>query len=105
MQTSSVISPNAVIEEYEGSDHTPPSHHLVVTIHGIQTYGKWQERLENLLTSKDSAITVVNYRYGYFSVLAFIVPFLRWIVTRRFRKALVHEISLQNWERIDIVSR
>lgn len=63
--------------------------HLVVTVHGIRTFGGWQERLEALLTqdrSNQSGTQVVNYRYGYFSVLAFLIPPLRLLVVRRFRR-------------------
>ena len=58
--------------------------HLVVTVHGIRTFGGWQERLEALLTQADqSGTTVLNYRYGYFSVLAFLMPPLRWLGVRK----------------------
>ena len=51
---------------------------LVVTVHGIRTFGGWQEKLEGLLASRDSErsekVEVYNYKYGYFSVLAFVFP-------------------------------
>ena len=81
------------------------SHHLVITVHGIRTNGHWQERLEQMLKNEDpSSITVFNYKYGYFSILAFMIPFLRWLVTRRFRQDMLHEIKKENWDRIDIVA-
>lgn len=80
------------------------SRHLVITVHGIRTFGHWQERLEHLVKNADPSIDVFNYKYGYFSVLAFLIPFLRWIVTRQFRKTLIHEISKAKWDRIDIVA-
>jgi len=46
------------------------SRHLVITVHGIRTLGRWQERLEALLKNADSSIEVFNYKYGYFSLLA-----------------------------------
>jgi len=78
--------------------------HLVITVHGIQTYGHWQERLETLLKRREPNITVYNYKYGYFSLAAFLVPFLRWIVTRRFRIALLQTVRATSWDRIDIVA-
>ena len=77
---------------------------LVITVHGIRAFGHWQERLEDLLVKQTTAgdsPTVLNYKYGYFSVFAFLLPPLRWLVTRRFRHALLHAICSQNWQRID----
>lgn len=62
---------------------------LVITVHGIRTFGQWQERLEQLLVSESSELIVENYHYGYFSVIAFVLPFFRWFATRRFRAHLL----------------
>lgn len=78
--------------------------HLVITVHGIRTFGEWQERLEALLKTADPDVEVYHYKYGYFSILAFITPFLRWLVTRRFRRELIHLAEKETWERIDIVA-
>ena len=80
------------------------SRHLVITVHGIRTFGHWQERIEKLLKTVEPSIDVFNYKYGYFSILAFIIPFLRWLVTRRFRRDMLLAISKGNWDRIDIVA-
>lgn len=77
--------------------------HLIITVHGIQTFGQWQERLEKLLEAKDHKIEVFNYKYGYFSIIAFLVPFLRWLVTKRFRRDLLQQITRARWNRIDLV--
>jgi hypothetical protein len=77
--------------------------HLVVTVHGIRTYGQWQSRLKSLLEQTEPGITVRNAKYGYFSILAFIFPFTRWLVTRRFRRELLNVIQSQSWSRIDLV--
>ncbi|MEM7469100.1 MAG: hypothetical protein AAF387_19760, partial [Pseudomonadota bacterium] len=77
---------------------------LVVTVHGIRTYGRWQEQLGALLESHDSAFSVHHFKYGYFSALAFIVPFTRWLMTRRFRKDLISIAKSSDWDRIDIVA-
>src|SRR5882762_4353579 len=53
------------------SEHPP---HLIVTIHGIRTFGHWQERLEALVsTDSNSDVEFANYKYGYFSIIAFII--------------------------------
>jgi putative serine esterase DUF676 len=77
--------------------------HIVVTVHGIRTYGDWQERLEGLLSKE--GIEVHNYKYGYYSIAAFIFPPTRWLITRRFRKwllSLMEPVSAHC--RLDIVA-
>lgn len=77
---------------------------LVVTVHGIRTYGQWQERLESLVASAspEEDIDFLNYKYGYFSVIAFIIPLFRWLVVRRFRRELVG-LTAKQYARIDLV--
>jgi hypothetical protein len=82
-----------------------PMKQLVISVHGIRTFGGWQERLEHLLRihGTDRQLTVINYKFGYFSVLAFIIPFFRWLVVRRFRHFFVDTAKSQQWDRIDLV--
>jgi tetratricopeptide (TPR) repeat protein len=79
--------------------------HLVISVHGIRTFGNWQERLEAMLRQHDPSpeLKVINYKYGYFSIFAFMMPFLRGLVVRSFRKSLIREATSQNWDRIDLV--
>lgn len=56
------------VQEYQTS---------VVTVHGIQTFGEWQNRLRNLVHEQTDEISFSNYRYGYFSAISFLIPFLR----------------------------
>lgn len=78
--------------------------HVVITIHGIRTFGHWQMRLTNLINGADPRIKCYNYNYGYFSIIAFLIPFLRWLVTRRFRREM-EEIATQHPNsRIDVVA-
>ncbi len=62
---------------------------VVVTVHGIRTFGSWQTRLAALLRAQSPQLRIANYGYGYFSVLAFAIPFFRWIEVRRFRARLL----------------
>ncbi len=63
-----------------------------------------ERRLEAILKTAEPDVEVYHYKYGYFSVLAFITPFLRWLVTRRFRRELIRLSEKETWERIDIVA-
>jgi len=78
---------------------------LIVTVHGIRTFGNWQERLESLLVAKvgDTNLTIINYKFGYFSVIAFLAPPFRWLVVRRFRRFLMSLVKSNAWDRIDLV--
>ena len=59
---------------------------LIITVHGIRTFGQWQERLGSLLRqAAPNRVAVENYHYGYFSAIAFLIPLFRWLATRRFR--------------------
>nr|WP_294863771.1 response regulator [uncultured Pseudogulbenkiania sp.] len=62
-----------------GSDSTI----YALTIHGIRTFGSWQSRLKTIAERTSSSIEVGSYKYGYFSIVAFYIPFLRWIEVRR----------------------
>lgn len=81
------------------------SQHLVITVHGIRTYGDWQGDLKGLLEVAEPGVTVLNYQFGYFSSLAFLVPPLRWMVAWRFRKFFAQAIeSMPEGARIDLVA-
>jgi hypothetical protein len=83
----------------------PPASHVVITVPGIRTFGAWQDRLQNLLETHEPGIVVYKYRYGYFSVIAFMIPFLRWLVTRRFRRDLQAQLRKHPPDaRVDIVA-
>src|SRR5438876_698734 len=82
---------------------------LLITVHGIRTFGHWQERLETLLLdadqeANDRSVEIINYKFGYFSAVAFLVPPLRWLVVRRFRRDFLRWVNSSSWDRIDIVA-
>lgn len=39
------------------------SDHLIFTVHGVETFGRWQDRLEGLLRSTGKHFTVKKYKY------------------------------------------
>ena len=95
----------------EGVDAAPrvqtpaPPGHLVITVHGIRTFGNWQADLERLLEEAEPGITILNYQYGYFSTIAFLLPPLRWLVARRFRKFFVSAMqAARPGAKIDLVA-
>jgi hypothetical protein len=78
--------------------------HLIITVHGIRTFGDWQRRLEQLIHAKSPDISVYHFVYGYFSMIGFIVPLTRWLVVRRFRRELISLVRRSNPTRVDIVA-
>src|SRR5688572_14965409 len=78
--------------------------HLVITLHGIRTFGGWQDRLRLLLENAEPGIHVLCYRYNYFSALAFLLPPARWLEVRHFRKYITKVCDDGSWTRIDIVA-
>ena len=77
--------------------------HIIVSVHGIRTYGHWQDRLKDLLRSKEDSIVYHTYTYGYFPIFAFLIPPLRWLVVRRFRESLLRIAHKHKDARIDLV--
>ncbi len=52
----------------------PTNSHLIVTVHGIRTYGPWQERLERLVKNgpNNHDVEFVNYKFLYISTISFV---------------------------------
>lgn len=59
----------------------------VMTIHGINTFGRWQKQLERVVKEQKGDANFHNYKYGVFSPLAFLLPPLR---IREYRKLKFH---------------
>jgi tetratricopeptide (TPR) repeat protein len=78
---------------------------LVITVHGISTFGRWEGRIADLLRQQatDEKPTVIEYKFGFFSIFAFMFPFLRMLVVRRFRKYFVRIATNAAWDRVDLV--
>jgi len=76
---------------------------IVVTVHGIRTFGEWQQRLERLIKARGPDAEVHNYQYGFFSVLAFILPPLRAIRVWFFRRSLKRIIDRNPSARVTII--
>lgn len=78
--------------------------HLVITIHGIRTFGQWQNKVELLLRRHASKVEVRSYKYGYFSILVYFFPFLRSFIVRRFRQELNSILKDNRYNKIDILA-
>src|ERR1700724_308558 len=61
---------------------------ILITVHGIRTFGQWQNRLKALVQKENPAVIVEAYGYGYFAAPAFVFPPFRWFQVRTFRRHL-----------------
>lgn len=48
-----------------------------ITVHGIRTFGQWQERLKKIVQMETEYIRFHTYKYGYFAVLFFAIPYFQ----------------------------
>src|SRR4051795_11324340 len=66
-----------------------PVRHVVITVHGIRTFGDWQLTLEELLRTAAPAAQVYSYNYGYFDLPSYTTAKRRKRQAARFRDWLL----------------
>lgn len=59
---------------------------LLITFHGIRTFGDWQEQLEKEIYKKANNFELERMKYNFFSIFLFIIPFIRQIVVNYLSK-------------------
>lgn len=77
---------------------------VIITVHGIRTFGQWQQRLETICKLEAPSAQFYHYNYGYFSVLAFLFPPLRYLAVRRFARFLSGICDAHPAQSIDLVA-
>lgn len=50
---------------------------VLITIHGIRTFGHWQQSLRDTISSYSKEFEYIDMKYGFFDILSFAVPYLR----------------------------
>lgn len=50
---------------------------LLISVHGIRTFGQWQNTLTNIINENSNSIIHHSYKYNFFDILSFINPFIR----------------------------
>jgi WD40 repeat protein len=83
---------------------------LVITVHGIRTFGQWQERLQTLAkvaaSTHGDEVTFKHKHFGYFSVFKFLNPLARRAEAQRFiseLKTLLDVGSVPAFDRVCLV--
>ncbi|MBA6254740.1 MULTISPECIES: hypothetical protein [unclassified Colwellia] len=61
---------------------------IIYSVHGIETNGEWQKELSKNLNLDSDEYIHISHEYNFFPVLSFLIPPLRWLEVRRFKKEL-----------------
>lgn len=61
---------------------------VLVSVHGIRTFGQWQSRLRRLVEEHTDQVGFNTYKFGYFSSLLFLFPYFRNYQVAKFSKHL-----------------
>lgn len=76
----------------------------VLTVHGIRTFGEWQNRLRSCVGVITDAVSFNAYKYGYFSGLAFVFPFARTREVDKLKIRLAEVLSASTAKHLIIFS-
>lgn len=91
---------------YTGVSKTSRAVHLsktaVLSVHGIRTYGQWQTRLRQLIERRAEGVSFHTYKFGYFSSIVFLFPFLRGLQVGRLEKKMAAIVNDEGLDRIFI---
>jgi CheY-like chemotaxis protein len=74
----------------------------VLSVHGIRTFGQWQARLRRLIEERTEGVAFHTYKFGYFSSVVFLFPFLRAFQVKRLAGSMRPVLSDENLDRIFI---
>lgn len=80
-----------------------PTRRVLVTVHGIRTFGQWQERLGKLFSQHEADSETEHFKYGYFSIFAFLFPPLRWLAVNQFLSSLIAALERYPTHKISLV--
>ncbi|VYU34910.1 alpha/beta hydrolase [Metakosakonia massiliensis] len=75
---------------------------VILTLHGIRTYGKWQDKLAEICKNSEGFSSVKNlpFKYTLISTLSFLMPSRRKLVVNDFKKVLSEYLENNRSRRI-----
>ncbi len=88
--------------EFKKSDLS--SDKLLITFHGIRTFGQWQENLEAQLYKKANNFESERIKYNFFSILLFMIPFVRQLIVNRLSKDFENILKNNSEKHIYIIA-
>ena len=62
---------------------------VILSVHGIRTYGAWQSRLRSWIEESFPGWGVLDYKYGFFTIPSFFLPWARLIEIKKFKSHLL----------------
>lgn len=77
---------------------------LIIAIHGIRTYGEWQNDLKEIIEERSSNTDYIALNYGYLSLLTYILPFLRFLTINDVKNDLLRVIIENEDKNIHIIA-
>lgn len=82
----------------------PPSTKILITVHGIRTFGKWQEKTSTLLETYSQHYNNYSIKYGYFSIFSFLIPVFRKNCIKKVRDQLSKICNENSNKEINIIA-
>lgn len=77
---------------------------IVISIHGIRTFGEWQYKLDELLKENSATINHHIFQYNFFDILSFIFPISRYLKAKKLIDKIKYIIDTNNNKKIYIIS-
>ncbi|NOH77795.1 response regulator [Vibrio crassostreae] len=76
----------------------------LITIHGIRTTGKWQDTLEKLVKENSREVENMPLKYGFFSLISFLIPSLRNYVSKKIETKIHTVLDQSKHEKVILVA-
>ncbi|MDN5107115.1 response regulator [Aliarcobacter butzleri] len=77
---------------------------IVISIHGIRTFGLWQHKLDKLFKENSATINHHIFQYNFFDILSFIFPITRYLKAKKLIDKIKYIIDTNNNKKIYIIS-
>ncbi|NJC44290.1 UNVERIFIED_ORG: CheY-like chemotaxis protein [Xanthomonas campestris] len=77
---------------------------VLLSLHGIRTYGEWQQRLEALISAKTDKIEFRSYKYGYFSSLSLMSSRVRDFEVKKLLERVERDSAQLKEKRVVVVA-
>lgn len=77
---------------------------LLITVHGIRTYGYWQKIISTKIDEYTNEFHHEHFNYGYFDLVSFCIPFLRSKKQHEIAKNIVSSLENAGDVEIDLIA-
>jgi CheY-like chemotaxis protein len=77
---------------------------VLITLHGIRTYGNWQEKMQKDIRDRSSSFIFFAVKYGFFHIFAFLIPLFRKQILQNIEFSLEKIINDNHDKNIHIIA-